>query len=251
MNKTLLIMCLCLMGSLLSSCDSSTISSQEESNTENLLSEQSSELNDSSSDITATVELNALTSLDILRLPEHPTFFGKTVDAQSIWEKYQGEDSIIIKGGITHHYKYEQAFMVLDCFEGGGAYRYTDSEFINGIQIRPENFKEDTTLSLEEAISLVEEYMPLDIMEEWYSCFETCYQDDSEGAKYYFSVYQINEDGKNKIKNKELPYSLWVSFGIRIDSSGNVQSIGISDSRIGDSRNEPEKHEWDYQLPVK
>lgn len=184
-----------------------------------------------------------LSCIDIIRIADHPTLFGKTEDAKNIFGAYLEKGAVVIRSGIDHNLKHDDAFLILDCYENNGS--FVDSEQINGIYIYP-----DVSISLGEALEIVNEYLPVEIINEWYEPFETCYQNISDNRIKYYAVYKISEEGNSKIKSKELPYSIWLSFSVTVDPSGDVVSIILFDNRTGNSRFESEKFDWDYNIPA-
>lgn len=189
---------------------------------------------------TTTTKAPELSEMELLTSENHPKFYGSQESAETVWFGHIGEDSIMIKNTINSHYTYEDAIMVLDCYQERGAFRDINSN-IRGIHIRFNNFRKDTEISFEQGLELTKEYFPDDIISEHYHKFESFYQ-DSGNKRNYTVVYELN-DGEDKEE-----YSYWLSVVLCTNETGKMDSLNIYSRRLGDSRVEPEKIEWNYDL---
>ena len=179
--------------------------------------------------------------MEILTLKNHPKFFGSSETANNVWADYIGEDSVMIKNAIGHHYTYKDAILVLDCYKSDGAFRPTDSN-IRGISIRFNNFKKDKDISFEKGIELAKEYFPDNIISKHYTLNASFYQISDNGAKEYTIEYKLN-DGEDKEN-----YSDFVSVVLYTDENETMRMLDINCNRNGQSRFESKKIEWNYDL---
>ncbi|MDE5558344.1 MAG: hypothetical protein K2J32_11780 [Ruminococcus sp.] len=224
---------------------STEIRSQETETTEPVTTETTTEAKTESETTTTTTTTTTkapeLSEMEILTLKNHPKFYGSNETAGTVWAEYIGKDSVMIKNAIGHHYTYNDAILVLDCYKSGGAFRPTDSN-IRGISIRFNNFKKDKDISFEKGIELAKEYFPDNIISKHYTLNASFYQIADNGAKEYTIEYKLN-DGEDKEN-----YSDFVSVVLYTDENGMMRMLDINCNRNGQSRFENEKIEWNYDL---
>lgn len=232
-----------------SSCGSNN-SSNPQVSTETTESTITSKIEITTESEELTTEAQKCTDMELLTIENHPTFYGSTEKAHEVWDEFSAEDTVMIKSIVGHSNTYERAILVLDCFKGRGAYQKTGSDIVNGVYIRFNNFIEEKEVEFQEALSIVSEYFPYEIMSEHYNLFESCYQNigtEEEPYYKYFINYKLNDESCLEYDN-DYPYDIWVSVVFNVDSDDNVDSISISPRRTSDARFEPEKIEWGYDF---
>lgn len=195
-------------------------------------------------------ELLESPKLKMLEIKDHPKLFESAKSAKSTWNQYIGEESVMIKDKTTHHYKYEDAVLVLDCYKSNGSSRNTDSD-IRGIHIRFYNFSKSKNISnynynndvsFERGLTIAQGYFPDDVISSHYTLHESFYQISENGSKNYSAVYKLN-DGEDSEE-----FSHWVSVVLNVNETGNMSSLDLLCERVGDSRFESEKFDWDYDF---
>lgn len=191
----------------------------------------------------------AFSDMEIITFEGHPTLYGKVEDAHNLWDKYSSDETIVLKNAIGHHIKYEKAYLILDCFTGGGAYRETDSEYIEGITINFQNLKNISNVPFDNALDIAKDFLPIGFLNEKYDLFESCKQDignEDNPMSQYSVIYKVKDEFLNEARKNDVYYDTWISVVIRTDKDNNATYLSISENRVADSRNEPEKQDWNY-----
>lgn len=220
MKKTITFILILVMILSLAACGSS-------SNTDN-----SSEPISSSSD------------MEIITRSGHPTYYDSVILSHEIWDD--------VERGKIHFadktYGYDDSPIL-------SMHANRNSDIINDISINFENFDQEGTITLEDALSITFSYMPFEIMERYYTYSGSKLIEPDESRKdspsYYVISYRLTDEGKASYESKEHSYSgsIDVIIGVLGDSAQNVK-IGFGTPRWMSSLTENQYHdsEWVYDF---
>ena len=181
--------------------------------------------------------------LDIITREGHPTYYGDIEQAHFVWDNVE-------KGKIlfpdNYHDKYSDSTMLVI---GLGA----SKKDIRKLEIYFENMENNTDITLDTAISVLEEYLPYDIIEKWYE-FNKSYRivaNDEDNEMYYVVSYSLKEEYAYS-KENEHSYSGSVDVIIKINEKGNADYLtigfGVPRWMMSLDTNGYSSEEWYYNL---
>lgn len=166
---------------------------------------------------TSTKEAETISDLDIVRKDGHPKYYGDTKQAYTTWKDIE-------KGKIVYpkdNDRYSEKSIV--CFSG---YRQGENnEIIRGIEVYFSNMDLEESVSLDIAVEIAKDYLPFDIIEQWYK-FDKSYcvvEDENNQHKYYVVTYVLTESGSDAYYKHTHAYS--GSIDVIIETNGNIANI--------------------------
>lgn len=166
--------------------------------------------------------------LDIFTIDGHPVYYGTVEQAEKIWTDFLGETVILPNSG----YKYQDE-KTLIVFTGYGS----NFKLLNDIQLYFKNTKSGC-LNLSTALKIAYEYLPIDLMHNYYEFVRSYILDDidpTETNTYMYVIhYTITENGLNQREKTQqdgyytMPYEIFVKL-YSSDNSQNIDILSISD----------------------
>lgn len=187
------------------------------------------------------------TDWEIITRTNHPRYYGSTTDAHKVWKGVDKEKIIF----ADSNYKYsDKTILLMD-----GYYQKEKNEIIRSIEIYLKNFEEAMAISLEEAIQLVDGYIPYDIIAKWYE-FEHSYcikPKDGQDDTCYVVEYGLTDAASDAYYANEHPYSGRITVIFYTDSTTenvNIITIGFGTPKwMGFlEKNGYEKTEWEFDF---
>ncbi len=171
---------------------------------------------------------------DLLRREGHPIYWGDADEAKELWDDISNK---VIIGPESYHDYSDQTILT---------YRAYDDNKIRNMQFYFKNMM-DYTVSIEDAFLIAEEYMPLEIMKQYY-VFDESYISDKQDKKQYIIRYHLNDEGKEAYDNG---LSLTGILGVTINENkdGNADSLIINfpnDRHV--SPYDESSREWHYDF---
>lgn len=182
--------------------------------------------------------------LAIVTADGHPAYYDSTVDAHKIWD------------GVE-----KNKIVFADSFD-----KYTDKTIINmsddkdgiitQIEIYFQNFTPPIDITLEESLKIASEYIPYDIINEWYEfnrsyCIKPISPTHSKDT-YYVVSYNLTENGKKAYKSHKHSYSGSIDIIFEENMKGNIINftIGFGTPRWMSSlnTNDYEEINWNCNL---
>ncbi len=124
-----------------------------------------------------------ITDTELLNLDGHPTFWSDLSESESFWEDY--DDGRVSLDGE----KYKETNII-----------YIDSignKKIEDIEICFSNSTELNNLTIEEALPIIKEYLPVSLIRERYECYDSFVaqpKDVTNKTNYYYVCYKIKEE---------------------------------------------------------
>lgn len=161
--------------------------------------------------------------LDLIRAEGHPTYYGSTKVAHEIWDsapkgKVIFADSFAKRSDNTIIYMW-------------GYRQGENSEIIRDLQLVFYNSDDLRSIELDEALQIADEYLPHDIMNQWYE-FSRSYAlvpHDSKKGTCYVVTYHLTDSGKN---SNEHPYSGTIDVILDVSTETNQVYSSPSDSEL-------------------
>ena len=161
------------------------------------------------------------TDLSIITAPGHPTYYGSMSQAQEIWANV--EDGKI--DFVDPYFSSSKLILSIKRCPRQNLYSREKSDVIGELNIYFSNFEDSNYFSLSDALSIISDYIPYDIMKQYYEFYESyCLQPTEKCASeetYYVIKYNLNEEGKS-IYEKEHSYFGNVSIICEVNPDGGV-----------------------------
>ncbi len=183
------------------------------------------------------------TDLDIITRNGHPTYYGEMQQAHSFWKDIE-KGKIIFSDNFQDEYTDDTILSV--------GKNSKDSD-IRNIEIYFENMQDATDITLDKAVSVVGEYLPYDILEEWYK-FSKSYSliPEKQSKKdniYYIASYSLEKE------QHSAPYYGSVDIIIAINENGQANyatiGFGLPRSMISAEKNGYTYAEWEHDFVKK
>ena len=163
----------------------------------------------------------AETDMEIILRESHPKFYGSVEQSHKIWDDVKGKR--IRFGDTGNLVRIDHPILYMDN-------SYSDQDLIIDVEIYFENFEINPNLSLNEALPIAAEYMPFDILEQYYEFKRSFKNSDSSGEEYYTVSYWLTKEGGEKYRANEHPYSSNIDVIICV-KAGVVQYITIGSEK--------------------
>lgn len=182
------------------------------------------------------------TDLDIITRNGHPTYYGEMQQAHSFWNDIE-------KGKIVFSDDFQDEYTDNTILSVGKNSKDSD---IRNIEIYFQNMKDATDITLDKAVSIVGEYLPYDILEEWYK-FDKSYllipKKQSEENEIYIASYSLKKD------QHSAPYYGSVDIIIAMNKNGQANyatiGFGLPRSMIYAEKNGYSYAEWEHDFTQK
>lgn len=182
------------------------------------------------------------TDLDIITRNGHPTYYGEMQQAHSFWNDIE-------KGKIVFSDDFQDEYTDNTILSVGENSKDSD---IRNIEIYFQNMKDATDITLDKAVSIVGEYLPYDILEEWYK-FDKSYllipKKQSEENEIYIASYSLKKD------QHSAPYYGSVDIIIAMNKNGQANyatiGFGLPRSMIYAEKNGYSYAEWEHDFTQK
>lgn len=137
------------------------------------------------------------TEMGILLRDGHPTYYGSVEQSHEIWDDVKSK----IRFGDTNKFatvKNPILYMDRD-------FKFKD--LIEDVEIYFYNFENNPNFSLDDALPIAADYLPFDIIDQYYEYKGSFVKTDSSGNQFYTVSYWITKDAAEKYRAKEHPYS--------------------------------------------
>lgn len=143
-----------------------------------------------------------LPDIELLTLKEHPKFYGDYKAAKSFWK---GFDNVKVVNSRQKIYNEDALLLVTSGNE----------DVITNITINLSDYEEKQSLELEKVMRLICDYIPYDIIEQYYDFKESFHEMNKDG-KYeaYHYVMELNDKGKDVNKSGERYFQSKFAFQI-------------------------------------
>lgn len=193
-------------------------------------------------------EKNKMSEMEIITRNGHPTFYGSIKAAHDIWNDVE-DGKVIITDKYSVNLKNNTLLFLQE-------YDYKDDDLIRDIQIYFSRFKYPPNLYIDDVLPIVVEYLPLDLISQWYVFDESYYLFDVDGkvATDYVISYTLNNRGKEAYQSDEIAYGYTIDVIITVGNDGIVDTLRIH-SGIPKSMqsqflklNGYKKFDWEFNL---
>ncbi len=188
----------------------------------------------------------AMTDMELLTFEGHPKYLDDYYLAK---QKWGNDERVSLKEGDGTT-SYAEGIIIMaesrgTAYKGYEKYKNNKLEYI---EILFDSCKDEaSTLSLDDALSIIKSYLPLEIMNEKYHIEDSVYWPNEEnGTETFFISYNIDEDISEDEREAE---GLTVSICIQIwvDPDGSVQGARIDQYGVINYLGE-EYTEWGYDF---
>ena len=188
-------------------------------------------------------EPKELGNMEIILMEGHPKYYGSTKQAHEVWGS--------LKKGVIHfadsYSKDPDAIISM-----GGYSQGEKNEIIRDIYIRL-----GEGVSLEEALRVADDYLPYDIIAQWYEFSRSFKTAPNEGSQKtcvdYFVSYHLTQEGSDAYYADKHQYS--GSIDVQLSSEDNGKSIRTISIGFGTprwtgslSQNGLQEIEWNYDF---
>lgn len=189
-----------------------------------------------------------MSEMEIITRNGHPTFNGSFKAAQDFWNDVE-DGKVIISDKFSVNLK-DNTILVLEEFD------YKKDDLISDIQIYFSRFKYPPKLYIDDVLPIVVEYLPLDLINQWYVLDESyyLYNNDTENVTYYVISYTLNNKGKEAYQSEEIVYSYTIDVIISVGNDEIVDNLWIH-SGIPNwmwshnlKRNGFKKFDWEFNI---
>lgn len=179
------------------------------------------------------------TDLDIITRNGHPTYYGEMQQAHSFWNDIE-------KGKIVFSDDFQDEYTDDTILSVGKNSKDSD---IRNIEIYFQNMQDATDITLDKAVSVVGEYLPYDILEEWYK-FDKSYslipETQSKEDEIYVASYSLEKE------QHSTSYYGSVDVIIAVNKKGQANyatiSFGLPRSLIYAEKNGYTYAEWEHDF---
>ena len=208
----------------------------------NTATEQPKETDKAEESEKPTQEPEIESDLDIITRKGHPTYYGEMKQAHLFWDDVE-------KGKIAFSDSSQDDYaddLILSLGE------HSNDSDIRNIEIYFQNMQDATDITLDKAVSVVSEYLPYDILEEWYK-FNESYslipETQSKEDKLYIASYSLKKEQHSAI------YYGSVDIIIAINENGQASyatiGFGLPRSLIYAEKNGYTYAEWEHDFTKK
>lgn len=160
------------------------------------------------------------TDMDIIMRTGHPTYYGSVEQSHVVWDDIEKGR---IHFGDKNYGNNDNPILSMDS--------YKKSDLIRSVFIDFTNFKEEVSVSVDEALKISASYMPFDVMDQWYEYRRSELivpdEDHQEKDSYYVISYGLTDEGSDAYYAKEHEYSGSIDVIIQVHDEV-VQSINIT-----------------------
>ena len=174
--------------------------------------------------------------LEWLTQEGHPTFYGSTTQAHSIWTNIE-KGKIIFADSFA---KYQRGKTVL-LMDG---YSQEKNEVIRDLEVYFMNCNPPLQLTIDEAVPIAAEYFPHEIASKWYEHERSFYQPATKAGEYsyYVCYYGLTDAAGTAYYAKEHSYPGSMTIVFCVNSDGYVDYFhytygtprGIGDPKTSD-----------------
>lgn len=175
----------------------------------------------------------------------HPVLLDKINIAEEFWADDMNANAVVIRNKDEQEYPY--AYLII---ESGAFNEDSDDKLIQSVQAWFYNCGDAQMFRLEKGIEIIRSYLPLDVLNKWYTLQETNYQNiwidnwESDGTKKPNFQYDYYTNYKLSDENNKLPP--WISVHVYLDGWGLVQGAAVYTTQYQhDSAN---TYEWNYDF---
>jgi len=185
------------------------------------------------------------TDLSLITAKGHPTYYGSIKDAHNIWDSAE-------EGKVVFNQSNNYSNKTIIYISG-----YSEKEdIIRNIEINFKNFSEPMSFYLEDTLNIVSEYIPYDIINQWYEfyksyCVHPIEKNSEDNTTCYVISYCLTESGKTAYGSGH-SYGGTIDIVLYVNSAGSVDyfTIGLGTPRWMDSLelNHYELVEWYYNF---
>lgn len=188
--------------------------------------------------------------INIFSLTGHPTYYDSVEMAKAFWKDYLGEQ-VILPGSYENY----ESGKTLIFTEGYGS----NNTLLTNIELCFSNSSVGT-VALESALNIAKEYLPIEMMRQYYffDCSYILSDTDKEKNESFLYIvhYSITDKGsEHREQTKQdvytMPYEIYIKlFG----SATNIDVVQINDNldnsywEINYERNGFMKMEWEYDF---
>ena len=191
---------------------------------------------------TVAEDVSNISDLKIIRMNGHPKYYGSTVQAHEVWDSVADKKIHFADKNYSNNDR--------DYFLSMGGYNQGEkNEIIRDISINFDNM-DCGPVDLNTALDIADEYLPYDIINQWYE-FNDSYTWTMESYKpklFYVVSYRLTEAGGDAYYANKHPYSGTIDVTMRCDKGDekiNYMSIQFDISRMP---KEWIKSEWHYDF---
>lgn len=201
-------------------------------------------VNENEANNTEETAKNPITDMELLTFEGHPKYLDDYDDAKSKW----GDDKrIILCNGNEIHDNIENTIIYAE--SRGTTYigynKYKNNK-IESIEFLLDNCNDEaSTLSLEDVIPIIKEYLPQELMNEKYH-IEDSVQWPEDGRKVYYISYKLNDDISDD-EYDELGLTEKIAVSIHVNKDGNVDFVRINEMGVVNYLGE-EYSSWNYDF---
>lgn len=156
------------------------------------------------------------TSMEWIKTDGHPKYYGDISKAYEVWNNSNGIISIDKNNHLS-----DNTILSITA---------NDNELIKNIYINFKNFDNASDIDLSTALDIVEEYMPNDIINQWYE-FKRSYKIqpiNDEDNDYYIITYGLTDEGSDAYYDKIHHYS----GSIDVIISMNLDDVTVNSASI-------------------
>lgn len=187
---------------------------------------------------------DSMTDMELLTFEGHPKYLDDYEEAKSKW----GDDKrIILCNGYETHNNLENT--IIYAASKGTTYigynKYKNNK-IESIELLLDHCDDETTtLSLEDVLPIIKEYLPLELMNEKYH-IEDSVQWPKDGRKAYYISYEIDDDVSDD-EYDELGLTGKIAVFINVNEDSNVYFVRINQLGVVNYLGE-EYSSWNYDF---
>ncbi len=189
----------------------------------------------------------SMTDIELLTFEDHPKYMD---DYDSAKQKWGRDDRVTLLDGDTYSSYKVEGIRIIAKSRGKnyiGYEKYKNNK-LNSIEINFESCNDEaSTLSMDDALSIIRSYLPLEIMKEKYHITDSVQWPDKEnGGKTFFIRYEVNEDiSEDEYEAAGLTGAICVVIWVNQDGIVNGARIDIMGvlNYLGE-----EYTEWDYDF---
>lgn len=182
-------------------------------------------------------KITELSGHELITIDGHPVLYDYLSTAHKVWDEY-ADGRIDFADDYSDDYKAGKTVLVVDAYTA--IEQGKEEHEIKGFEIYPSE-----EMTLDNSLEIAKSYIPMDILEKWYSLAWSRKYIKEESERYEI-LYTPTENGKAAFDSQEKDYN-YVAISIHIEN-GNVEFIGISSTNPLSRMPGYQQQEWEYDL---